>query len=210
MREGAGMRGYAVYRGGNAEVRREIDTYSRESDTYSREIDTIIKLRETSFHLANLRATTHSQPRIRDTRISASPRIFRVLCYLTPIMSDFIRVPASDLKAEFHRILIAHGFDAERASTCAEVFTNNSIDGIYSHGVNRFPRFVGMVKAGTVKPSADPVLKTKNGNVEQWNGQLGPGPLNALKATDRVIELAKSSGIGCVAMSHTNHWMRGG
>ncbi|HZY80456.1 MAG TPA: 3-dehydro-L-gulonate 2-dehydrogenase [Cyclobacteriaceae bacterium] len=125
-------------------------------------------------------------------------------------MPDFIRIPPSTLLHEFHRILIANGFDNQKALACAEIFANNSIDGIYSHGVNRFARFVGMVKAGTVKPSMEPVLKSKNGNVEQWNGQLGPGPLNALKATDRVIELAKSGGIGCVAMSHTNHWMRGG
>jgi 3-dehydro-L-gulonate 2-dehydrogenase len=125
-------------------------------------------------------------------------------------MSDFIRVPASDLKAEFHRVLIASGFDAKKASACAEIFANNSIDGIYSHGVNRFARFVGMVKAGTVKPAMEPILKNKFGNVEQWNGQLGPGPLNAVIATDRAIELARASGIGCVALSHTNHWMRGG
>jgi 3-dehydro-L-gulonate 2-dehydrogenase len=46
--------------------------------------------------------------------------------------------------------------------------------------------------------------------VEQWNGQLGPGPLNALVCTDRAIELANEQGMGCVAIANTNHWMRGG
>ena len=35
-------------------------------------------------------------------------------------------------------------------------------------------------------------------------------PVNALKCTERAMELAVSNGIGCVALSNTNHWMRGG
>jgi 3-dehydro-L-gulonate 2-dehydrogenase len=125
-------------------------------------------------------------------------------------MTDFIRVSAKELRVEFNRILIATGFDQSKASICAEVFTNNSVDGVYSHGVNRFPKFIAMVKAGAVVASAEAISKTNTNNFEQWDGQQGPGIVNALKATDRAVELAKSSGIGCVALGRTNHWMRGG
>lgn len=125
-------------------------------------------------------------------------------------MTDFIRVSFADVRSEFHRILLANGFDQTKASICADVFAENSVDGIYSHGVNRFPKFIGMVKGGFVKPAMEAIAKTQNANVEQWDGQLGPGPVNALKCTDRAIELAKVSGIGCVALARTNHWMRGG
>lgn len=125
-------------------------------------------------------------------------------------MPDFIHIPAADIKAEFHRVLLSVGFDNHKASVCADVFTNNSIDGIYSHGVNRFPKFISMVKKGAVDPKAEAISKTSRGNIEQWDGQGGPGIINALKCTDRAIELAKASGIGCVAIGQTNHWMRGG
>ncbi len=125
-------------------------------------------------------------------------------------MPDFIKIPAAELKAEFLRILLSTGFDHDKASICADVFTSNSVDGIYSHGVNRFPKFVSMVKNGSVDPTTEATSKTKIGNVEQWDGQQGPGIINALKCTDRAVELAKSSGIGCVALANTNHWMRGG
>lgn len=46
--------------------------------------------------------------------------------------------------------------------------------------------------------------------MEQWNGQSGPGPLNAMICTDRAMQLASDHGIGAVALSFTNHWMRGG
>jgi 3-dehydro-L-gulonate 2-dehydrogenase len=125
-------------------------------------------------------------------------------------MPEFIQIPAADLNAEFFRVLTSVGFDQQKASVCAEVFTHNSVDGVYSHGVNRFPKFIAVVKKGAVDPKAEAICTNKAGNIEQWNGQRGAGVVNALKCTDRAIELAKKSGIGCVALAHTNHWMRGG
>jgi LDH2 family malate/lactate/ureidoglycolate dehydrogenase len=46
--------------------------------------------------------------------------------------------------------------------------------------------------------------------IEIWDGNSGAGMYNATRAMNRAIELAKSNGIGCLAMKNTNHWMRGG
>jgi 3-dehydro-L-gulonate 2-dehydrogenase len=121
-----------------------------------------------------------------------------------------ITIPADEMRDIFTRILIKHGFTKERALQCAQIFTEISIDGIYTHGVNRFPRFIKYVKEGYVKPDATPSLENKFGGIEQWNGNLGPGVLNALQVTGTVISLADQYGIGCVALRNTNHWMRGG
>jgi 3-dehydro-L-gulonate 2-dehydrogenase len=110
----------------------------------------------------------------------------------------------------FETILLKLNFPKKRAKECATIFTNNSLDGIYTHGVNRFPRFVKYIKEGYVNPDAVPTLTHKFGSIEQWNGNLGAGPSNATFATNRVMKLAKKSGIGCVTLSNTNHWMRGG
>lgn len=112
--------------------------------------------------------------------------------------------------SEFHRILLSRGFTEDNALQCAEIFTNNSFDGVYSHGVNRFATFVKMVEDGFVKPNNTPSLKSKHAGIEQWDGNLGVGPLNAMHATDTAINLSQQYGIGCVALSNTNHWMRGG
>ncbi|RPJ03562.1 MAG: 2,3-diketo-L-gulonate reductase, partial [Spirochaetaceae bacterium] len=50
------------------------------------------------------------------------------------------------MKAEFVRILTKLGFSDERADECAAIFTINSLEGVYSHGVNRFPRFVEYIR----------------------------------------------------------------
>lgn len=121
-----------------------------------------------------------------------------------------ITIPAKEMQECFTAILLKYGFTQERASQCASVFTDSSVDGIYTHGVNRFPRFIQYIKKGFVKVDAVPSLENKFGGIEQWNGNLGPGILNALQVTGTVISLANEYGIGCVALRNTNHWMRGG
>lgn len=123
---------------------------------------------------------------------------------------NVIKISAKEMQALFSGILIKYHFTEERALQCAKVFTESSLDGIYTHGVNRFPRFVQYIKQGFVKADAAPSMENKFGGIEQWNGNLGPGISNALRVTDIVMSLAKEHGIGCVALRNTNHWMRGG
>ena len=121
-----------------------------------------------------------------------------------------IRIPFTTMKSEFSRILLNHGFSAENAGKCAEIFAVNSLEGVNSHGVNRFHRFVRNIVEGLIKPNEVPTLIHKSGSLEQWEGNLAPGPLNATFASDRATQLARENGIGLVALAHTNHWMRGG
>lgn len=102
------------------------------------------------------------------------------------------------------------GFNEHKANLCAKIFTESSRDGITSHGLNRFPTFINYIKKGYVKPEKEPVLMKTSGAIEIWDGQLGPGPLNAKKSMERAIQLAKTHTIGCLALQNTNHWMRGG
>ena len=121
-----------------------------------------------------------------------------------------INVTFEEMRSVFAGILSNTGFSRERAYRCAEIFVLNSLEGVYSHGVNRFPRFVSNIKDGYILPQAVPSLVRNAGSVEQWNGNLGPGPLNAFLATERAMEIASENGIGLVALGNTNHWMRGG
>ena len=53
-----------------------------------------------------------------------------------------MRILYEDMKAEFKRILLKLSFTEEKAEICASIFANNSLDGVYSHGINRFPVFI--------------------------------------------------------------------
>lgn len=125
-------------------------------------------------------------------------------------MTETIHIDAAEMKVVFNNILLKHGFSFKSANECAEIFTSNSLDGIYTHGVNRFPRFVQYIKDGHINIDGAPKLIHAMGSIEQWDGDLAPGPLNAIHATERAMNLAEQNGIGCVTLSNTNHWMRGG
>ena len=121
-----------------------------------------------------------------------------------------MRIFYNDLMSEFKRVLLQLSFSEERAETCARIFAENTRDGVYSHGINRFPVFVNYVKDGFVDINAEPRLIEQNGLIEKWDGQLAPGMYNAWHAMARAISIARKDGIGGVVLKNTNHWMRGG
>lgn len=121
-----------------------------------------------------------------------------------------MKIPFEKLRAEFLRVLLKQDFDPLKAEQCATIFAENSRDGVYTHGLNRFPTFVDYIQQGLIDSYAQPTLENTFGLIERWNGNLAPGILNAQFCTNRAIALAKEHGIGCVAIRNTNHWMRGG
>src|SRR5579884_2705675 len=120
------------------------------------------------------------------------------------------RVSYDELQSTLAAILRKLGFSHDRAQLSARLFADASRDGVASHGLNRFPRFVRGIRSGLVDPQAVPTLVCRFGALERWNGQRGPGNLNAYAAMQRAIELGREQGIGCVGLGNTNHWMRGG
>jgi len=124
--------------------------------------------------------------------------------------SQLIRVPYREVCDALTRALLKFAFTRERARLCAQLFADASRDGVHSHGVDRFPRFVRGIRKRLVNVRATPELVSSHGSLERWNGNSGPGNLNAWESMARAIALSRQHGIGCVALANTNHWMRGG
>lgn len=120
------------------------------------------------------------------------------------------RISYEAMRGEFERILMKRGFTQRDAADAAAVFADNSLDGVYSHGYIRFPRMVNYLDKGVIDPKALATCEMSFGAMERWDGHRGFGPLNARKAMDRAIELARQFGIGLVALGNNNHWLRGG
>ena len=121
-----------------------------------------------------------------------------------------MKVPYADVHATMRRVLEQNDMEPERAEHCARLFADASRDGVASHGVNRFPRFVAMIRNGMVDVHARPTRVSARGGMERWDGHRGPGNLNAWSCMERAIELAREHGIGAVGLGNSNHWMRGG
>lgn len=121
-----------------------------------------------------------------------------------------MRIPYPELKRTLEKILVGIGFESDRAELCARLFADASRDGVHTHGLNRFARFIETIKTGVVDIEAIPKLVHAHGALEQWDGHQGPGNLNAHASMARAISLAREHGVGCVALRNTNHWMRAG
>jgi 3-dehydro-L-gulonate 2-dehydrogenase len=121
-----------------------------------------------------------------------------------------IRIPYENVKETLMVILDKYNFSPEKAALCVKLFVQASLDGVPSHGLDRFPVFIDMIKNELVKPEVDLDLVFSIGIFERWHGNFGPGPSNAFYAMERAIQLSKEFGIGLVALEATNHWMRAG
>ena len=120
------------------------------------------------------------------------------------------RISYEEVKATVKKALLNAGLSEEQAETCATVHASSSADGVESHGLNRVPRFVDYVGKGWINLDGRCKLVGGKGAVENYDGNLGIGIINAQYCMDRAIELAKVHGIGCVTLKNTTHWMRGG
>jgi 3-dehydro-L-gulonate 2-dehydrogenase len=121
-----------------------------------------------------------------------------------------MRIAYDEIVEVLSSILEKRGFTSSGARKSAELFTDANRDGVYSHGLDRFGRFLRHVSKGLVIPDAEPERVWSGGAMERWDGHRGPGNLNAYTAMSRACELAEENGIGCVGLANTNHWMRGG
>ena len=57
-----------------------------------------------------------------------------------------MRVAYETMLAEFERVLNKYGFSPERAHEAAEIFAQNSLAGVFSHGLNRYQVVVDSLK----------------------------------------------------------------
>jgi len=120
------------------------------------------------------------------------------------------RIPFDEMKATIKSAFLIAGMPEEKADVCAQIHTESSMDGVYSHGLNRVERFVDYIGKGWVDVNAEPTFELNLGSMETYNGNLGPGILNAIFAMNRATEIAEKSGLGMVSLNNTTHWMRGG
>lgn len=121
-----------------------------------------------------------------------------------------IRITFDEMKATIKQAFLHAGMPEQKAEICAQVHTESTLDGVASHGINRVERFVEYISQGLVDVHATPTLDLNLGAMEVYNGNMGPGILNAIFAMNRAMDIAEKNGLGLVSLKNTTHWMRGG
>ncbi|MDR0896301.1 MAG: 3-dehydro-L-gulonate 2-dehydrogenase [Oscillospiraceae bacterium] len=105
--------------------------------------------------------------------------------------------------------ILARYMTPDAARRFAAMFADNTLEGVYSHGVQRFPRTLREIREGLVNPAiTEPELVLSLGALEVMDGRFGVGALVADAAMARAIALAEQYGLGCVALRDNNHSQR--
>ena len=93
----------------------------------------------------------------------------------------------------------------------AGIFAGNSLDGVHSHGMNRYARYLSDMESGLCDAKVTRAERVSGfGALEVWDARGGVGPLIAEQMAERVVALAKAHGIGCCALRNNSHWLRAG
>src|SRR5699024_5236441 len=87
-----------------------------------------------------------------------------------------MRIPYETMVNEFKRVLMKYGFEESPAQDAAVIFAENSLAGVYSHGLNRFPRVIEYLKKGEIDPKVQAECMLSIGAFERWDGHRGFGP----------------------------------
>ena len=101
------------------------------------------------------------------------------------------RVSFDEMKSTVKKAFTIAGMSEIKADVCARIHTESSRDGVYSHGLNRVERFVEYLNMKLVNANAEPSLISNLGAMEVYNGNMGPGILNAMFAMNRASEIAQ-------------------
>ena len=73
-----------------------------------------------------------------------------------------LRVPYDDLLAALERAMLRLGLEGDRAAQSARLFAETTRDGVYTHGLNRFPRFAESIANGSVNVNAEPTSTVRS------------------------------------------------
>ena len=103
------------------------------------------------------------------------------------------------------RIFESRGAPTTAARTVAASLVTASLMGHDSHGVMRIARYVDKIVQGTLDPAAAPEVSRRLGATAVVDGGRGFGQVAAQYGTRLAIELARTHGIGAVALARTNH-----
>ena len=112
----------------------------------------------------------------------------------------------SELKEIVVAICRAEGIPAEDAGMIADVLVTTDMRGIHSHGVVRLARYLDCIRAGGIKPAAEPVTLCESASSIMASANGGLGIPASIKTMRRLLDKADNSAISIATLNHSDHY----
>ena len=121
-------------------------------------------------------------------------------------MNAKTRWKPDDLKSKVVEICRAGGIPAADADMIADVLVTTDMRGIHSHGVVRLARYLDCIRAGGIKPAAEPVVLNESANSIMASADGGLGIPASVKTMRKLLEKAEKSAIAVATINHSDHY----
>lgn len=124
---------------------------------------------------------------------------------MTGAATDNLLFGCADLQRYASALLAGGGFRPQQAEQTAEVLVWANARGVDSHGVLRIPRYVEMVEAGTIDPTANPAVVERKGAISVLEGARAPGATAMVATMQEAIAQASRFGLGWCSARNITH-----
>jgi ureidoglycolate dehydrogenase (NAD+) len=124
---------------------------------------------------------------------------------MTDEAANSVLFGCEDLQRYAAALLVGGGFRPQQAEQTANVLIWANERGVDSHGVLRIPRYVEMVEAGTINPSAEPAVVERKGAISVLEASRGPGASAMVAAVREATDRATTSGVGWCSARNITH-----
>ncbi|MEM7031245.1 MAG: Ldh family oxidoreductase [Chloroflexota bacterium] len=114
-------------------------------------------------------------------------------------------IQANDLVGLSQAIFEGIGTPSETAQIVAESLVKSNLLGHDSHGVQLVPMYIRRIQQDAIDPLAEPTTARQTAAVSIVDGNWGYGQIVARYGTEVAIQAARQFGIGCVALTQSNH-----
>lgn len=124
---------------------------------------------------------------------------------MTDKMADTIRIGGEELKQFVASIFCAEGMPAADAGVLADVLVWADLRGVESHGVERVPRYLQVLKQGHMDPRAVPEIRDLAPAAFVLDARKSAGQPAMLKAMDEAMRRARQNGVAMGLVNRTTH-----
>src|SRR5690348_2015495 len=116
-----------------------------------------------------------------------------------------LSIPAEPLERLIAEIFHAEGCSAAEGGRIARNLVGASLTGHDSHGVMRTPRYVWMLRQGTLKPDQTLEIVTETRAFALADGRFGFGQTIAPQSVELGLAKARNEGVAVIALRNSGH-----
>jgi LDH2 family malate/lactate/ureidoglycolate dehydrogenase len=116
------------------------------------------------------------------------------------------RFKSQELCSLVSRLAIADGVPPDDAEIFARVLVDADLQGVSTHGVSRLNIYLQRIEKGLINPKAMLGIDRNGGSVLALDAGNGLGQVQAMKALDMLMPLAKQNGIAAATIRNSQHF----